>query len=339
MVAKAVGGLVSVVRARIPEEVLHTPHPFKDPIVPIMSRCACPRPAAPQSGPSPQSAPLRPRRRALSAGGCLVALVLALTPALAGCGEATAQGTSPTRAATVQQQVLVAVPDVVGMKGDAAAEALKTAGLTQAPSYTDVDGKESVWEPGNWSVTAQEPAAGAQVPAGQAITLTVNHDSAKAAASARASASAAAAAEASASTAAAEQARQEAARAAEQTQQQTQQPVQTEPDQTQEQSDGSSGTYYANCADAWAAGAAPLHRGDPGYRAGLDRDDDGIACEWKQGQPEQDSSQEQSGGSSGTFYKNCSEARAAGAAPIYRGEPGYREKLDRDNDGIACEWK
>ena len=339
MVAKAVEGLVPVVGARIPEEVLHTPHPFKDPIVPIMSRCACPRPAAPQSGPSPQSAPLRPRRRALSAGGCLVALVLALTPALAGCGEATAQGTSPTRAATVQQQVLVAVPDVVGMKGDAAAEALKTAGLTQAPSYTDVDGKESVWEPGNWSVTAQEPAAGAQVPAGQAITLTVNHDSAKAAASARASASAAAAAEASASAAAAEQARQEAARAAEQTQQQTQQPVQTEPDQTQEQSDGSSGTYYANCADAWAAGAAPLHRGDPGYRAGLDRDDDGIACEWKQGQPEQDSSQEQSGGSSGTFYKNCSEARAAGAAPIYRGEPGYREKLDRDNDGIACEWK
>ena len=328
-----------MVRARIPEEALHTPHPFKDPIVPIMSRCACPRPAAPQSGPSPQSAPLRPRRRALSAGGCLVALVLALTPALAGCGEATAQGTSPTRAATVQQQVLVAVPDVVGMKGDAAAEALKTAGLTQAPSYTDVDGKESVWEPGNWSVTAQEPAAGAQVPAGQAITLTVNHDSAKAAASARASASAAAAAEASASAAAAEQARQEAARAAEQTQQQTQQPVQTEPDQTQEQSDGSSETYYANCADAWAAGAAPLHRGDPGYRAGLDRDDDGIACEWKQGQPEQDSSQEQSGGSSGTFYKNCSEARAAGAAPIYRGEPGYREKLDRDNDGIACEWK
>ena len=328
-----------MVRARIPEEALHTPHPIKEPIVPIMSRCAGPRPAAPQSGPSPQSAPLRPRRRALSAGGCLVALVLALTPALAGCGEATAQGTSPTRAATVQQQVLVAVPDVVGMKGDAAAEALKTAGLTQAPSYTDVDGKESVWEPGNWSVTAQEPAAGAQVPAGQAITLTVNHDSAKAAASARASASAAAAAEASASAAAAEQARQEAARAAEQTQQQTQQPVQTEPDQTQEQSDGSSGTYYANCADAWAAGAAPLHRGDPGYRAGLDRDDDGIACEWKQGQPEQDSSQEQSGGSSGTFYKNCSEARAAGAAPIYRGEPGYREKLDRDNDGIACEWK
>ena len=302
-----------------------------------MSRHACSRPVPPQSGPSPQIAPLRPRRRALSAGGCFVALALALTPVLTGCDDAAAQGAPPTESATAQ--ALVAVPDVVGMKGDAAAEALKKAGLTQAPSYTDVDGKESVWEPGNWSVTAQEPAAGAQVPAGQAITLTVNHDSAKAAASARASASAAAAAEASASAAAAEQARQEAARAAEQTQQQTQQPVQTEPDQTQEQSDGSSGTYYANCADAWAAGAAPLHRGDPGYRAGLDRDDDGIACEWKPEQPEQSSSQEQSGGSSGTFYKNCAEARAAGAAPLYRGEPGYREKLDRDNDGIACERK
>ena len=37
--------------------------------------------------------------------------------------------------------------------------------------------------------------------------------------------------------------------------------------------------YYANCAAARAAGAAPLRRGDPGYRAGLDRDSDGIACE------------------------------------------------------------
>ncbi len=37
------------------------------------------------------------------------------------------------------------------------------------------------------------------------------------------------------------------------------------------------------------------------------------------------------------YYKNCSEARAAGAAPIHRGQPGYGSHLDRDNDGIACE--
>ncbi len=37
------------------------------------------------------------------------------------------------------------------------------------------------------------------------------------------------------------------------------------------------------------------------------------------------------------YYASCAEARAAGAAPMYRGDPGYRPGLDRDNDGIACE--
>jgi len=44
------------------------------------------------------------------------------------------------------------------------------------------------------------------------------------------------------------------------------------------------------------------------------------------------------GGSDGdVYYANCTEARAAGAAPLYRGEPGYRSAMDRDNDGVACE--
>lgn len=37
--------------------------------------------------------------------------------------------------------------------------------------------------------------------------------------------------------------------------------------------------YYKNCAAVRAAGAAPLHTDDSGYRAGLDRDGDGTACE------------------------------------------------------------
>jgi hypothetical protein len=37
------------------------------------------------------------------------------------------------------------------------------------------------------------------------------------------------------------------------------------------------------------------------------------------------------------YYKNCSSARAAGAAPVYAGDPGYRPALDRDGDGIGCE--
>ncbi|MBY8881586.1 excalibur calcium-binding domain-containing protein [Streptomyces sp. PLK6-54] len=46
-----------------------------------------------------------------------------------------------------------------------------------------------------------------------------------------------------------------------------------------------------------------------------------------------------SGGSSGggVYYANCSEARAAGAAPLYAGQPGYSAHLDRDGDGVACE--
>lgn len=40
---------------------------------------------------------------------------------------------------------------------------------------------------------------------------------------------------------------------------------------------------------------------------------------------------------SSSSYPNCAAARAAGAAPIRRGEPGYGKHLDRDGDGVACE--
>lgn len=36
-------------------------------------------------------------------------------------------------------------------------------------------------------------------------------------------------------------------------------------------------------------------------------------------------------------FKNCDAARAAGAAPVRVGEPGYGSHLDRDGDGIGCE--
>nr|WP_236024451.1 DUF1524 domain-containing protein [Bifidobacterium pluvialisilvae] len=54
-----------------------------------------------------------------------------------------------------------------------------------------------------------------------------------------------------------------------------------------------------------------------------------------------------SGSSSGTSsnsssdsnvtYRNCAAVRAAGKAPLHRGDPGYSSKLDRDGDGVACE--
>jgi hypothetical protein len=41
--------------------------------------------------------------------------------------------------------------------------------------------------------------------------------------------------------------------------------------------------------------------------------------------------------SSSVYFANCSAARAAGAAPVHRGDPGYSSKLDRDGDGVGCE--
>src|SRR3546814_3770360 len=39
----------------------------------------------------------------------------------------------------------------------------------------------------------------------------------------------------------------------------------------------------------------------------------------------------------GDYWRGCDDARAAGTAPSYRGEPGYRDGMDGDSDGIACE--
>lgn len=37
------------------------------------------------------------------------------------------------------------------------------------------------------------------------------------------------------------------------------------------------------------------------------------------------------------YYANCTAVRAAGAAPIFAGDPGYGTHLDRDQDGIGCD--
>ncbi|OKI09709.1 hypothetical protein A6A06_03340 [Streptomyces sp. CB02923] len=44
-----------------------------------------------------------------------------------------------------------------------------------------------------------------------------------------------------------------------------------------------------------------------------------------------------SGGSADVEYANCAAVRAAGAAPIHAGDPGYSRRLDRDGDGVGCE--
>jgi len=39
------------------------------------------------------------------------------------------------------------------------------------------------------------------------------------------------------------------------------------------------------------------------------------------------------------YYQNCNKAHRAGAAPLYPEDPGYRDKLDKDGNGIACDEK
>ncbi|ASW57887.1 hypothetical protein CIK06_21235 [Plantactinospora sp. KBS50] len=101
--------------------------------------------------------------------------------------------------------------------------------------------------------------------------------------------------------------------------------------------------YYANCAAVRAAGKAPLRRGRPGYRAGLDRDGDGVACESSGSSGSTSTGGGSTGSGTGTgsgssvYYANCAAVRAAGKAPLHRGQPGYRAGLDRDGDGVACE--
>jgi len=52
-----------------------------------------------------------------------------------------------------------------------------------------------------------------------------------------------------------------------------------------------------------------------------------IATGWKRAREPQ----------AGDYWGGCNDARAAGTAPIYQGEPGYRPEIDGDSDGIACE--
>ena len=94
--------------------------------------------------------------------------------------------------------------------------------------------------------------------------------------------------------------------------------------------------YYSSCDAARAAGRGPIARGESGYRSALDPNGNGIACEGTAtaaappAAPAQPAMDE-------TYYASCDEARSAGAAPINRGDPGYRSALDPNDNGIACE--
>jgi hypothetical protein len=38
------------------------------------------------------------------------------------------------------------------------------------------------------------------------------------------------------------------------------------------------------------------------------------------------------------YFPDCATAKTLGFTPLRKGEPGYREELDKDHDGVACEY-
>ena len=91
----------------------------------------------------------------------------------------------------------------------------------------------------------------------------------------------------------------------------------------------------------------PLAQPDPqdGHKVSADADRPASSTQQSTQQSPQQPTQHatsnpaQSPGNGGAevYYENCDAVRAAGAAPIHRGDPGYGSHLDRDGDGSACE--
>jgi hypothetical protein len=86
--------------------------------------------------------------------------------------------------------------------------------------------------------------------------------------------------------------------------------------------------------DSGAPVLAPLRLSDPSDSpsgSGSATGDDSSDSPGGSGSTTGDDSSADSG------FASCDEARAAGAAPLHRGDPGYSSRLDRDGDGDACE--
>lgn len=90
--------------------------------------------------------------------------------------------------------------------------------------------------------------------------------------------------------------------------------------------------YYANCDAVRAAGKAPLDRGEPGYRSGLDRDGDGVACE--------SSSSSGSSGSSSGSGGSSSDAPAGATAECNDGTYSWSQHHSGtcSHHGGVSEW-
>ncbi|MBE4717325.1 excalibur calcium-binding domain-containing protein [Pseudarthrobacter sp. AB1] len=218
-----------------------------------------------------------------------LALVVLTGLILTGCSGKQASSTATAVAAVADA---VTVPGVLSLTLDKATEQLEDLGFKVEAADT-VDGK-TIFSKKNWQVTFQDPTEGAQVAKGSTVHLGVKNlekaaaekAAAEKAAADKVAAEAAAAAKVVADRAAAEKAAADQAaaqqvaaqKAAEAAAQQAAQQTAVKPAPVV-QAPAPASAYFASCAEAKAAGAAPLYSGQAGYRAALDRDKDGVACE------------------------------------------------------------
>ena len=236
-----------------------------------------------------------------------LSLVLLTGLMLTGCGgQQAAVQPAETATAVAAVEEAVTLPDVMGLTLDKATDQLEDLGF-EVEAVDTAEGK-SILMKKKRQVTSQDPAGGASLAKGATVNLGVTSldklaaekaaaekaaaekavaekavaekAAAEQAAAAQAAAEKAAADKAAADQAAAQQAaaEQAAQAAAEQAARDAaaRQPAPVAPAPA---APAPSSVYYPNCAAAKAAGAAPLYRGQPGYRSGMDGDNDGVACE------------------------------------------------------------
>ena len=84
-------------------------------------------------------------------------------------------------------------------------------------------------------------------------------------------------------------------------------------------------------------GSRPVTRTDATLRPGSTRTSATRASRRRRPAPSLGPARRRATAGGTVYYENCDAARAAGAAPVHRGDPGYGAHLDRDGDGSACE--
>lgn len=218
---------------------------------------------------------------------------------LTGCGGKQA-ATQPAAAATSVAQTIetVTVPSVTGLALDKATDQLKDLGF-EVDAKDTAHGK-SIMVKSNWQVTTQDPANGAKADKGSTVHLGVKSLDDLAAEKAAADKAAADKAAAEKAAAAAKAAAEKAAA------------DKAAADQAAAAKAAADQAARDAAAKQAAQAPAPAPVAVPAAPAPVQAP-------------------------AAAYYANCTAAKAAGAAPLYRGQAGYSSSLDRDGDGVACE--